>query len=107
MPTRTAIWGPPAAAVDRWYRARTLRPFGSILGNQPILAKGHPASPALASRRTGCKDGPRLAAGAVFPCVAMMPGSAADPEDLVAADRAGALERRLAILHGDVLRVLD
>src|SRR6188472_3300051 len=33
--------------------------------------------------------------------------SAADLEDLSAADRAGALERGLAVLHRDLLRVLD
>src|SRR5207247_1750512 len=33
--------------------------------------------------------------------------SAADLEDLVAALRAGALQRRLAVLHRDPLRVLD
>src|SRR5450759_3164961 len=38
----------------------------------------------------------------------VVPGrSAADPEDLAAALRAGALERRLAVLHRDLLRVLD
>ena len=34
-------------------------------------------------------------------------GSAADSEDLAAAQRAGALERRLAVLHRDLLGVLD
>src|SRR6188508_535711 len=33
--------------------------------------------------------------------------AAADPEDLAAADRAGALQRGLAVLHGDALCVLD
>src|SRR3954447_1664513 len=33
--------------------------------------------------------------------------SAADLEDLPATDGAGALEGRLAVLHGDLLRVLD
>ena len=40
-------------------------------------------------------------------CVVVERRSAADPEDLAAADRAGALDRRLAVLHRDLLGVLD
>src|SRR4029078_8062294 len=51
-------------------------------------------------------NGPRRSARGVVR-IGVRSAAAADLQDLAAALRAGALERRLAILHGDPLRVLD
>src|SRR5947199_4274835 len=103
MPTRTAIVccppraqapvGGPLVFVD-WRRARAPR------------GRAHtPRCDALIVRCRESERPPPSGGGRTLDEFGS--ASAADLEDLVAALRAGALQRRLAVLHRDPLRVLD
>ena len=72
--------------------------YGAYPGPGPCLPIRRDTRPEM--------ERPPLWAG-VFRAISNVRGSAADAEDLAAADRAGALDRRLAVLHRDLLGVLD
>src|SRR4051794_27518705 len=94
---QTSVHGRSAGHPDRasrpsYQRGRCTPPCRSALGPAPNGPN---------------KEEPPPSAGAHDLIVRRRRSAAADPEDLAAADRAGALDRGLAVLHRDLLGVLD
>ena len=137
MPTRVVMasfsWHcGPAGTSDRVGVTRRHQAGPSPRRNDPI---GHPRSPSVGRRvvpggdegcepraagvaemvsdgrltrtRRGHGTAPAVAGGGRSLGADVRRSGAADPEHLAAANRAGALQRGLAVLHGDALPVLD